>query len=84
MGVWGCHRGRAEVGRADGGWANGDGLIGDGPRWLEPMGNGPTGAITGTRHYCMTSRMPSSAREEGFQIFMYFVHYNHFLRLQID
>ena len=22
--------------------------------------------------------------EEGFQIFMYFVHYNHFSRLQID
>ena len=28
--------------------------------------------------------MLSSAREEGFQIFMYFVHYSHFLRLQID
>ena len=26
----------------------------------------------------------ASSREEGFQIFMYFVHYNHFLRLQID
>ena len=48
------------------------------------MGNGLTGAIMGTRHYRMTSQMPLSAREEGFQIFMYFVHYNHFSRLQID
>ena len=47
-------------------------------------GNGLTGAITGSCHYCMTSRMLLSAREEGFQIFMYFVHYNHFSRLQID
>ena len=26
----------------------------------------------------------NASREEGFQIFMYFVHYNHFSRLQID
>ena len=38
----------------------------------------------GTGHDRVTSRTPSSAREEGFQIFMYFVHYNHFSRLQID
>ena len=25
-----------------------------------------------------------ASREEGFQIFMYSLHYNHFLRLQID
>ena len=60
------------------------GPMGDGPRWLGLTGNGLTGAIMGTRHYRMTSWMPLSAREEGFQIFMYFVHYNHFSRLQID
>ena len=68
---------------------------GDGPRWVGPTGNGPRwaradgewadgGCHYHTHHYHMTSRMPSSAREEGFQIFMYFVHYNHFSRLQID
>ena len=35
----------------------GDGLTGDGLRWVGPMG-----AVTGTHHYRMTSRMPSSAR----------------------
>ena len=59
-------------------------LTGDGLRWLGPMGNRLMGAITGTCHYRMTSQMPPSAREEGFQIFMYFVHYNYFSRLQID
>ena len=72
------------MGRADGMTGMGRGGSGrrddgDRPRWVRPMG-----AITGTRHYRMTSRTPSSAREEGFQIFMYFVHYNHFSRLQID
>ena len=70
MGVWGCHRGWAEVGRADGTTGDGPrwvGTMGDGPRWVgprwvRPTGNGPTGAITGTHHYRMTSRMPSSAR----------------------
>ena len=56
-----------------------NGMMGDGPRWVRLMG-----AITGTCHYRMMSQIPSSAREEGFQIFMYFVHYNHFSRLQID
>ena len=46
----------------------GDGPMGNGLRWLGLTGNGLTGAVTGTRHYRMTSRMPLSAREEGFQI----------------
>ena len=66
--------GSGQWGWAKVGWDDGDGL-----RWVRP-----TGAVTGTHHYRMTSRTPSSAREEGFQIFMYFVHYNHFSRLQID
>ena len=73
--MWGCHGGWA-----NGGWADGERADGGTGR----RGNRPMGAVMGTRHYRMTSRMPSSAREEGFQIFMYFVHYNHFSRLQID
>ena len=46
----------------------GDGPMGDGPRWLGLMGNGLMGAVMGTCHYHMMSQMPSSAREEGFQI----------------
>ena len=71
MGLWGCGAvtgaGLRWVGLTGDGMM-GDGLTGDGPMWLGLMGNGPTGAIMGSRHYCMTSRMPSSAREEGFQI----------------
>ena len=75
---WGC--GAVTGAGLMGGWADGEQANGG----TGQRGNGPTGAITGTCHYRMTSRMPSSAREEGFQIFMYFVHYNHFSRLQID
>ena len=43
-------------------------VMGAGQRWVGPMGDGLMGAIMGTHHYHMTSQMPSSAGEEGFQI----------------
>ena len=60
------------MGQADGGWAE----VG----WADGEWAAVAQADGGHHGYgCCPS-----AREEGFQIFMYFVHYNHLSRLQID